>query len=193
MPAPWTTTRFGTAGNNYPEYTLDAIFGTLASDIELSAFSTGNDLMPPINPDGSLDMTDLWFGLSVSVTNGSTGSSGSHIERLVNAGEAPGAEVFTYYAEGSVGLDPTLVHTTTSERSRESLGLPATQPGSPGTPTEIDGLDFIKRVRARPELAEVPILMVTAMEEKEVLKQAFDEGANDFISKPLEPVELNDR
>ena len=57
----------------------------------------------------------------------------------------------------------------------------------------INGLEFIEKVRDEIELAEVPILMVTAMEDKEVLQQAFEKGANDFLSKPVEPIELNAR
>lgn len=58
---------------------------------------------------------------------------------------------------------------------------------------DLNGLEFIEKVREDLESAEVPILMVTAMEDKEVLHQAFEKGANDFLSKPVEPVELNAR
>lgn len=141
-PAPWSTARFGATASDYPDYSLDALFGSLASDIRLSAFSTGNDLMPAVTSGGELVMDNIWFGLSVSVTNNSIGAAGSHIERLRNAGDVPGSEVFTYYAVNSTGIDPTLVNTTISERSRESLGLPVTMPQTQGVDTEIDGLDF---------------------------------------------------
>lgn len=58
---------------------------------------------------------------------------------------------------------------------------------------DINGLEFIEKIRDELHLAEVPILMVTAMEDKAVLQQAFEKGANDFLSKPVEPVELSAR
>lgn len=55
---------------------------------------------------------------------------------------------------------------------------------------DLDGLNFIRQYRDSRSKEEFPIVMVTAMEDREVLRQAFEEGANDFVSKPLEPVEL---
>jgi len=57
----------------------------------------------------------------------------------------------------------------------------------------ISGLEFIGKIREDLDLADVPILMVTAIEEKTVLQQAFDKGANDFLSKPIDPIELGAR
>jgi len=131
-PAPWSTARFGVAGQNYPAYTLESIFGSLAPCVVLTGISTGNDWMPQFHPDGKMNMTaeTLWFGLTVSVTNASDGVPGSHVERVSAGGDSPGAELFTYYAAGSVGIAPSLPNTTLSERSRESLGL-AYAPGTP--------------------------------------------------------------
>jgi hypothetical protein len=142
-PTPWSAARFGSSGQGYPEYTLDAMFGQAAGDVVLSAISTGNDWMPAVNADGTLDMTDHWFGLSVSVTNASLGAPGSHVQRVVSAGDSPGAEIFTYYAEGSVGIvEVSLVHTTVSERSRESLGLAAQPPPPVEARADVTGLDY---------------------------------------------------
>lgn len=58
---------------------------------------------------------------------------------------------------------------------------------------DINGLEFINMIRKEPAFTEVPILMITAMEDKEVLQQAFANGANDYLSKPVEPVELDAR
>jgi hypothetical protein len=132
-PAPWSTARFGASGFAYPEYTLAALFGPLAPQVVLTGISTGNDWMPQFDADGTMDMQaePLWFALTVSVTNASGGAPGSHVERVFAGGaDSPGAELFTYYADGSVGIAASLPNTTLSERSRESLGL-AYAPGTP--------------------------------------------------------------
>lgn len=54
----------------------------------------------------------------------------------------------------------------------------------------MNGLEVIRAYREKCPKEEFPVVMVTAMEEREVLRQAFESGANDFVSKPLEPVEL---
>lgn len=55
---------------------------------------------------------------------------------------------------------------------------------------KMNGLDVIRSYREQRSKEEFPIVMVTAMEERDVLRQAFEAGANDFVPKPLEPVEL---
>ncbi len=55
---------------------------------------------------------------------------------------------------------------------------------------QMDGLQFLKAFRARSHLAEVPALMVTAEEERELLYEALDKGANDFLKKPVDELEL---
>jgi len=54
----------------------------------------------------------------------------------------------------------------------------------------LNGLEFIKRLRAEPSRADVPLLMVTANAEVQVRYDALQSGANDFLTKPLDPVEF---
>jgi len=56
-----------------------------------------------------------------------------------------------------------------------------------------DGMEFIRRVRALPAWADVPILMVTADHEREVRYQALETGATDFLTKPIDRVEFTSR
>ncbi len=56
-----------------------------------------------------------------------------------------------------------------------------------------DGIEFIRRLRAEPGKAELPILMVTADAEKEVSYRALETGANDFLTKPVDRVEFTAR
>jgi putative two-component system response regulator len=56
-----------------------------------------------------------------------------------------------------------------------------------------DGIEFIRRLRATPGKADVPILMVTADHEKEVRYRALDTGATDFLTKPIDRIEFLSR
>jgi diguanylate cyclase (GGDEF)-like protein len=49
----------------------------------------------------------------------------------------------------------------------------------------MDGYSVCRRLRAEPRLATVPIVMVTGHEDSEAIGRAFDAGATDFVSKPV--------
>ena len=49
----------------------------------------------------------------------------------------------------------------------------------------MDGKEFLKKFKATKEGKEVPVLMVTSVEEVESMIECFKEGANDYITKPL--------
>ena len=53
-----------------------------------------------------------------------------------------------------------------------------------------DGLEFIRQVRREPRHEDLPILMVSADHEKGVRYAALDEGATDFLNKPIDGVEF---
>ncbi|MDH3676053.1 MAG: response regulator, partial [Anaerolineae bacterium] len=58
---------------------------------------------------------------------------------------------------------------------------------------EMDGFEVCRRLRAGPELAEVPIIMVTALDDRGSRLEAIEAGADDFVSKPFDRVELRAR
>lgn len=53
-----------------------------------------------------------------------------------------------------------------------------------------NGLQMIALVRALPEFAHVPIVIVTGAHEREIRYQALDAGANDFLQKPVDYREM---
>lgn len=55
---------------------------------------------------------------------------------------------------------------------------------------EIDGLEFMRRLRVMPEHEAVPIVMITANDQKQLRYRALDLGANDFLTKPVDKVEF---
>ncbi len=58
---------------------------------------------------------------------------------------------------------------------------------------EMDGLEFIRRLRAMPERSEVPVLMITANIDKTVRYEALQCGATDFLTKPVDRIEFDAR
>jgi signal transduction histidine kinase len=57
----------------------------------------------------------------------------------------------------------------------------------------INGFEVCRRLRAQNGLAEVPIVMVTALDDSEARLTGIEAGADDFISKPFDRAELRAR
>jgi phosphoserine phosphatase RsbU/P len=55
---------------------------------------------------------------------------------------------------------------------------------------EIDGIETCARIRNDPRYVDTPIIMVTSLDDMDALSSAFVAGANDYINKPLNRVEL---
>ncbi|WP_315721573.1 MULTISPECIES: response regulator [unclassified Bradyrhizobium] len=55
---------------------------------------------------------------------------------------------------------------------------------------EVDGIEACARIRNDPRYASVPIIMVTALGDTASLGNAFIAGATDYITKPVDRVEL---
>jgi diguanylate cyclase (GGDEF)-like protein len=49
----------------------------------------------------------------------------------------------------------------------------------------MNGYEVCRRLRAEPRFARIPIVMVTGHEDSEAIRLAFDAGATDFVSKPV--------
>jgi putative two-component system response regulator len=58
---------------------------------------------------------------------------------------------------------------------------------------EMDGFTVAQAVRENPETAQTPIIMVTALSDRQDKLRAVQAGANDFISKPIDKTELKVR
>lgn len=58
---------------------------------------------------------------------------------------------------------------------------------------DMDGIEFIRRFRAHPARSQTPLLMITADHEREVRYRALEAGANDFLTKPVDRVEMSSR
>lgn len=58
---------------------------------------------------------------------------------------------------------------------------------------ELDGLEFTRRLRALPGCADIPVVIITIVDEKSVLYEALEAGATDFLTKPIDHYECKVR
>jgi two-component system phosphate regulon response regulator PhoB len=54
----------------------------------------------------------------------------------------------------------------------------------------MDGIEFIRRLRANEFLANIPVIMLTAKGESEDMVKGLSVGADDYVNKPFSPGEL---
>ena len=55
---------------------------------------------------------------------------------------------------------------------------------------DTDGIDLCRQIRALPGYEEVPVIMVTALRDRSNIERALDAGANDYVTKPFDKIEL---
>jgi len=55
---------------------------------------------------------------------------------------------------------------------------------------ELDGVEACRQIKRRRHLCDIPIIMVTANNDRSNLQAAFSAGANDYITKPVNSLEL---
>ena len=58
---------------------------------------------------------------------------------------------------------------------------------------DMDGYELCRRLRADPKHAALPIIMLTALAQVQDKLNAFEAGADDYLTKPFEPAELRAR
>lgn len=57
----------------------------------------------------------------------------------------------------------------------------------------MDGFEVCRRIRNNADLAEVPVIMITSLDDKESCLEGIEAGADEFISKPFDKLELRAR
>ncbi|OUC12039.1 MAG: hybrid sensor histidine kinase/response regulator [Alkalinema sp. CACIAM 70d] len=58
---------------------------------------------------------------------------------------------------------------------------------------EMDGLEVCRRLKASPQWQHIPVIMVTALNSKQDLASCLEAGADDFVGKPVNGIELRAR
>ena len=54
----------------------------------------------------------------------------------------------------------------------------------------MDGFELLHQLRQQPQLQDMPVIFLTAAQDRELLLRAFDSGAVDYVTKPFIPEEL---
>ena len=57
----------------------------------------------------------------------------------------------------------------------------------------MDGFQVCQQVRASPPIAQVPVIMVTALDDRQSRLRGIEASADDFVSKPYDRAELRAR
>ena len=58
---------------------------------------------------------------------------------------------------------------------------------------ELDGVEFTRRLRRIPACHDIPVVIITIIDEKEVMYHALEAGATDFLIKPIDHYECKVR
>ncbi len=58
---------------------------------------------------------------------------------------------------------------------------------------QINGVEFITRLRTLPAAEDIPIIMVTILEDRNIRYEALEAGATDFLTRPLDQLECQCR
>jgi CheY-like chemotaxis protein len=54
----------------------------------------------------------------------------------------------------------------------------------------MDGLETLQRIKSQPQLANIPVIMVTAQGDRQNMVKAVQLGVRDYVTKPWEPGEV---
>lgn len=55
---------------------------------------------------------------------------------------------------------------------------------------EMDGYEVCKRLKENPATQHIPVVIITALMEREAMLKGLEAGANDFLLKPVDPAEV---
>ena len=57
---------------------------------------------------------------------------------------------------------------------------------------EMDGYDLLEKLTEEPELAEIPVIVLTGSDDADAVAQSYELHANAFVQKPVDPEEFID-
>ncbi len=104
--------------------------------------------------------------------------SGTIRERIIKTLES--TDLFSRYYEAEDGL----------EGFKKLLSAPVDIILCDLEMPRIDGFKFLSMLKSRPDLQDVPVLILTGMNDRELKIKGLDQGASDYITKPFDPEEL---
>ncbi|MCU1354129.1 MAG: phoB [Acidimicrobiales bacterium] len=57
----------------------------------------------------------------------------------------------------------------------------------------VSGLDLVRQLKASPDTAAIPIVLLSAKAQAGDIRDGLAVGADDYVTKPFEPIDLVDR
>jgi adenylate cyclase len=88
-------------------------------------------------------------------------------------------------------------HVITGSDGEEALALVAAErPGAVVLDVmmpKVDGIEVARRIKADPSTSSIPVLLLSAKAQAKDITEGLDAGADAYITKPFEPVELLER
>jgi CheY-like chemotaxis protein len=54
----------------------------------------------------------------------------------------------------------------------------------------LNGIDTCKHLKSNADTMDIPVVMVTTKGEPEMVEKAFEAGCNDYLTKPVDKIEL---
>ena len=144
-PTEWTVARFGPPTASHPDYSTATLLAGLnraphnlpdAATLEFGGFSTGGDVCPSLASDGRLMISNSWYFLSVTVGSSQPGHVFGNSGSALSSVAEPERAILSYYAEGSTGIDASLVNSTLVEQTAAQVGFPV------GSTVKLTGLDW---------------------------------------------------
>ncbi|MEY2454135.1 MAG: hypothetical protein QOD92_3709 [Acidimicrobiaceae bacterium] len=58
---------------------------------------------------------------------------------------------------------------------------------------KVSGLELVTALKADPSTSEIPIILLSAKAQNADVRSGLDAGADDYVTKPFEPLDLVDR
>ena len=58
---------------------------------------------------------------------------------------------------------------------------------------ELDGVEFTRKIRQIPSCEDIPVVIITIIDDRSIMYQALEAGATDFLTKPLDHYEYKAR
>ena len=55
---------------------------------------------------------------------------------------------------------------------------------------EMNGIEFLREIKGRPRLSEIPVIMLTTESERRKMIEAIEAGAKHYLTKPFQPETL---
>src|SRR5690349_20337341 len=51
---------------------------------------------------------------------------------------------------------------------------------------DMDGLETLRHIRCKPETADIPVILISALNDTQDITYGLEAGANDYITKPID-------